>query len=1096
MQDRTLSHAKFVKVLIALVACWFVLANGPFAFAEGWTIERAAELIPPVGATGYWVHGQWVSCPVKEEVQNSLIWSIAVETGVDKAALKGAVAKRNVLYKQGKIAWYSPDGSGMPADVIVLAQGTGSSQSSSGSSGNSTGTGAGAGAAAGGAAGGAAGTEGNAEDANPGTSFEVRQNYFKRFPYAKSAFSNDVKRKVGGNESGKALGGSDARKGSKKKQQGPLNLQESVGPGFGSVMAYRYVIKFCDDNPKKGICYFQPLLIANDKPKTMRDNELFRTAMQGVNGLPLTDTQFQILDRENKQRFLELLFDPERFMWLAVNTGQMQGASLANSFAGAGQSTFNNAFLTIVGGTDNLGGSAQASSDAGGSIGALFSKNGPLGAVMGTSGGAGKSGGSSGGGGGGAFSGGHSDVLINVANESAAVAVSPGTRDKSVQQAVWMVQQAYKYIFVPMSILFLLPGAVLTQVKGYVARGILGGGDQDASSPFEGILRAMIAVFLIPATQLIISYAVDVGNSMAESVKPWINKNAMDEYVYHQLYDVPVGNVTNALLGPGSGQTTVEGKALTRGGALAGGRGTGGGAYPGGGSSTGGSTSSGGGFTSGFSSGLSDFQGFLSSISPYANFIPGLGGIIAGFQSGAALTQQAIDGFSQAYDSIIQQFGNSIFGVEGQGKGAEIPPDRTIQEKQLWLSQIMQLMFNGLNYIMSYALIVLCAYQLVMMCYLFLLGPISACFFAWPGVGRSLFRSVFSQWLNAVIVLSLWRFYWCVILAVMTQRIIWIMDTGGFKQDIQWEMMVFCCFLGMMLVIPFQPFSFDPGALASKVIEKGSQAGSDIGKAAGAVTKGTPLEGAGKELQANMGQVTQQMGYVAQGVSGRSGEGGGVGLLGDSSGLLKTGEEGKKYEQGRQQALQPLPPSTGHAAGGTSPGAGTLAPPSAGAPPSAPSPPSSASASNPTVSAIQQQAGTQAVQTLPTGHPPTVPLSPAASAGVAGVSAGAAAGTGLSAGASSGGYRLVVANASVPPSVGAAATQAMTQLAKSSGLTPAAPPAPPSAGGSPPSTGGPPAPSGPAPSGTPPASGGPSSPGPSSSGGSPGVGPPPPSRPV
>ena len=46
-----------------------------------------------------------------------------------------------------------------------------------------------------------------------------------------------------------------------------------------------------------------------DTPATMRDNELFDNQLTTF-GVPVSDSQFQIIDRENKQRFLELIVRP------------------------------------------------------------------------------------------------------------------------------------------------------------------------------------------------------------------------------------------------------------------------------------------------------------------------------------------------------------------------------------------------------------------------------------------------------------------------------------------------------------------------------------------------------------------------------------------------------------------------------------------------------------------------------------------------------------------------------------------------------------------------------------------------------------------
>jgi hypothetical protein len=70
-------------------------------------------------------------------------------------------------------------------------------------------------------------------------------------------------------------------------------------------------------------------------------------------------------------------------------------------------------------------------------------------------------------------------------------------------------------IFVPMAILLLLPGAVLAQVRAIIAAGspVLG-----EVNPFEGILRSIVAIFLIPATALVVNYGIDLNNSIAFTI--------------------------------------------------------------------------------------------------------------------------------------------------------------------------------------------------------------------------------------------------------------------------------------------------------------------------------------------------------------------------------------------------------------------------------------------------------------------------------------------------------------------------------------------------------------------------------------------------
>jgi hypothetical protein len=70
-------------------------------------------------------------------------------------------------------------------------------------------------------------------------------------------------------------------------------------------------------------------------------------------------------------------------------------------------------------------------------------------------------------------------------------------------------------LFIPMAVLLLLPGAVLAQVKAIIAQGspILG-----EVSPFEGITRSIVAIFMIPATALIMNYGIDVSNAVQSAI--------------------------------------------------------------------------------------------------------------------------------------------------------------------------------------------------------------------------------------------------------------------------------------------------------------------------------------------------------------------------------------------------------------------------------------------------------------------------------------------------------------------------------------------------------------------------------------------------
>lgn len=274
--------------------------------------------------------------------------------------------------------------------TAALAQGTGG------------GSGGGGGGGGGGLSSGAA-AEGDDRDTNKGTAFDIRKNYFLRFPVA---------REFGPTSSG----GHDV-----------IVDKKSVGPG---------VIVHCKSGPVQMWPVIIPCAVSN--VPTKRDEGIMDDLFQTF-GYPVSDTQFQVIQRYNDNRLLEQLFDPEKLMWLSNAIGNIQATSAANSTA-------------------------------------------------------------------------------NLARNQAVTAI-----DK-VQQPLknFTVEGGNKWnrirdqLFVPMAILLLLPGAVLTQVKAIIAQGTPILGD---ANPFDGIIRSIVAIFLIPATYLVVNYGIDVSNSLKFTVE-------------------------------------------------------------------------------------------------------------------------------------------------------------------------------------------------------------------------------------------------------------------------------------------------------------------------------------------------------------------------------------------------------------------------------------------------------------------------------------------------------------------------------------------------------------------------------------------------
>ena len=546
-------------------------------------------------------------------------------------------------------------------------------------------------------------------DADKANIFSVRQDYFKRYPHAKMAeqmrgrVPDDTKEQKGARYEMPANdlvleippGPLVAKQTDKphspdpytalRPQYRPLYSLCGGAPGaflpqpqpgmLGTfVPNYSKIAKGEGGNvitliPTTPTCYVQPLLTYdNGKDPNMSqegDQAIFQYELTTFGVGPISDTQLQMIDREDNQRFLELFFDPERWVWAGRAAGIMQQQQMGTNLANTADWESNTAMDTM------------------------------------------------------------NEFLINVANEDAGQAVKGNPPHKSKAQAVYMVQQMYKRVYLPMAILFLLPGAVMTQMKGMVQFGVMNSSGTDAQSPFSGIIRSIIAIFLIPATQLIVSYVIDVGNSAAYQVKQWVDFKTILSYAHEQEYG-PQRDITyNCLIEKlDGGKTTSD-------------------------------------------------------------------------------TSDALDDGSGSGDFV--DFGKAYSG----------PEKKSIEEKTPQLSKQLQFMYNFFNCAASYGLVVLAEFQLVMMCYLFLLGPLAAAFFAWPELNKSLFNKVFGNWVEGVITLSLWRFWWLIVLACLTTYIQYEKDMGFFDPSSEWELMMFTSFQVLLLVVPFCPFNFQQVAQAS-----------------------------------------------------------------------------------------------------------------------------------------------------------------------------------------------------------------------------------------------------------------------------------------
>ncbi len=348
--------------------------------------------------------------------------------------------------------------------------------------------------------------------------------------------------------------------------------------------------------------------------------------------------------------------------------------------------------------------------------------------------------------------------LINVANEASAGRGELG-------KVVGMLQKIFVVLSVPLAVLLLLPGAVLTNVKSMVQAGFSLAPDEDTVSPFPGILRATVAVFLIPATQVIISYSIDTGNLMTAVVQKQTNMTSVLEWAKEQMAR------TSGTAGSGSG-------------------------------------GGGGGL------GLN----------------PGTAAKVAAGSNPYVLGAQAL--LSRA-------------------------KSRPVSEQTAGMAT------NSLYMLLSVGMTVLLGFQFVLMCYLFLLGPVAAALYAWPSGIRSLFRPVFTNWLNAVINLSLWRFFWSVLILVMDARLDWLKQTGSYQPGSPWEIATAVSFVALLTAVPFMSFQFRPGDFVDNIVAQANGGGQNLGGGGGGGA------GAGLGAKSTGGGIKQAVGI--------GGLGGGVG---------------------------------------------------------------------------------------------------------------------------------------------------------------------------------------------------------------------------
>jgi hypothetical protein len=297
--------------------------------------------------------------------------------------------------------------------------------------------------------------------------------------------------------------------------------------------------------------------------------------------------------------------------------------------------------------------------------------------------------------------------LINVACEEAGRPTSSNAVSKTYNNAVWMIQKMCRECYVPIAILLVLPGAVLTNMKSFVGFQFTYLRDDDSHSPFTGIFRSLIAIFLIPATQVFVSYVIDTANSLQSAVSNEVKTELIFRWAQEQIQTFTPDQ---------QGQPVMN-----------------------------------------------------LPVSPRSSY---------------------------------------------RGKAAGMPVRLAMMEQMSYTDINVIATFNEFSAILSQGIAIANAFQLVFMCYLFLVGPIAGALFAWPGVGRDLFKKAFSSWTDGVVILALWKFWWNIVLLCMT---VWL-EQGGINPYDPVNIYYLLAFQFLLLFVPFSPFDFKPGEIVAQVL--------------------------------------------------------------------------------------------------------------------------------------------------------------------------------------------------------------------------------------------------------------------------------------
>jgi hypothetical protein len=465
-----------------------------------------------------------------------------------------------------------------------------------------------------------AGTPGASEDSNEGTAWTIRQNYFKRFPWAKE---------FGPEGSDRVNGQGESESGGQITVDGPIYKWPEKHEGSLSVSL-----------------------------PSRRDEAIGKHLVKTF-GLPISDTQFQVMSRLNDNMMLEEAFDPERWMWMENTMGAIKATSAANSAANLARNQAQGAIEFAQHFLPNF------TADAG-------------------------------------------NVWNRIRNE----------------------------LFIPMAILLLLPGAVLSQVRAIVAQGVAVLGDVN---PFDGIIRSIVAIFLIPATYLVVNYGIDVSNSIAHTIADGYTRVfGGDMYADAACAERRALAIRNKDTNKNAIPTNNNSQTQAPTGAQ------------------------------------QDPFSQLEAISFDIGASEECG------QNQAQNQQQGGGGLRSRRDA--RKIGNDTFGtlVEALSGGSQPGQDATNQGVQQGLNQggqqqegqaddgkadeqvpilvsTQRLAINAANAGLAATWNVLCAFQMAYLYYLFCIGPVVAALWVWP---MNQLRGALPSWVEGVVTLCFWSLFW------------------------------------------------------------------------------------------------------------------------------------------------------------------------------------------------------------------------------------------------------------------------------------------------------------------------------------------------